>query len=129
VIIHFRQGRSLVHNVNYELSRWLVHIARRSVALTARRSVALIARRSLALIGRLSLAHTSPANDREVGAWAVPGSLRRLSFHHRVFRAVAHRLSFPRAAEELLIGRLAVSHYVHGLEQELGMQLLAQMQT
>lgn len=57
----------------------------------------------------------------------MPGSLARLNFHHlQVFRAVAHRLSYSRAAEELLISQPAVSRYVHALERELGSRLLGQ---
>lgn len=58
----------------------------------------------------------------------MPESLSHLNFHHlQVFRVVARRLSYSRAAEELLISQPAVSRHVHALEQELGSQLLGQV--
>ncbi len=59
---------------------------------------------------------------------SAPTTLSRLSFHHlQVFRAVARRLSYSRAAEEFVISQPAVSRHVHALERELGAQLLGQV--
>ncbi len=44
----------------------------------------------------------------------------------RIFLAVAHRLSYSRAAEDLFISQPAVSRHVASLEKELGVQLLGQ---
>lgn len=41
----------------------------------------------------------------------------------RAFEAVARRLSFRRAGEELLITQSAVSHHIRALEQDLGIRL------
>ncbi len=47
-------------------------------------------------------------------------------YHLSVFLAVAKRLSYSRAAEELYISQPAVSRHVHDLEKDLGAQLLGQ---
>ncbi len=47
-------------------------------------------------------------------------------YHLRVFLAVARRLSFSRAAEELFISQPAVSRHVHDLEKEIGASLFGQ---
>ena len=44
----------------------------------------------------------------------------------RIFLAVARRLSYSRAAEDLFISQPAVSRHVASLEKELGVQLLGQ---
>ncbi|MGI5835445.1 MAG: LysR substrate-binding domain-containing protein [Chloroflexota bacterium] len=44
----------------------------------------------------------------------------------KIFLAVARRLSYSRAAEDLLISQPAVSRHVAALEKELGVQLLGQ---
>ena len=49
------------------------------------------------------------------------------SYHLHVFLAVARRLSYSRAAEDLLISQPAVSRHVHALEKELGARLLGQV--
>src|SRR3972149_4082409 len=50
-----------------------------------------------------------------------------MNFHHlQVFRTVARRLSYSRAAEELYISQPAVSRHVHALEKDLGAKLLGQ---
>lgn len=49
------------------------------------------------------------------------------SYHMQVFIAVARRLSYSRAAEELFVSQPAVSRHVHSLEKELGAQLLGQV--
>ena len=46
--------------------------------------------------------------------------------HLRVFLAVARKLSFSRAAEELFISQPAVSRQVHDLEKEVGARLFGQ---
>ncbi|MCL4465002.1 MAG: LysR family transcriptional regulator [Chloroflexi bacterium] len=54
--------------------------------------------------------------------------LSHLNFHHlTVFRAVAKKLSYSRAAEELLISQPAVSRQVGALEREVGADLLGQV--
>ncbi|MHB1131547.1 MAG: LysR substrate-binding domain-containing protein [Chloroflexota bacterium] len=54
-------------------------------------------------------------------------TLSRLNFHHlMVFRVVAKKLSYSRAAEELLISQPAVSRHVGALEREMGAELLGQ---
>src|SRR3972149_3584049 len=51
-----------------------------------------------------------------------------MNFHHlQVFYAVARRLSYSRAAEELYISQPAVSRHVHALEKDLGAKLLGQI--
>ena|ERR1700677_2961350 len=45
------------------------------------------------------------------------------NFRIRVFRAVAHHLSFSRAAEELLLTQPAVTQQIKALEDELGVSL------
>ncbi len=45
------------------------------------------------------------------------------NFRLRVFRAVAHHLSFSRAAEKLLLTQPAVTQQVKALEDELGVSL------
>lgn len=58
----------------------------------------------------------------------MPELLSRLNFHHlHVFRVVARRLSYSRAAEDLLISQPAVSRHVHALEEEFGTPLLGQV--
>ncbi|MHB1131098.1 MAG: LysR substrate-binding domain-containing protein [Chloroflexota bacterium] len=53
--------------------------------------------------------------------------LSRLNIHHlMVFRAVAKKLSYSRAAEELLISQPAVSRHVDALEREVRAELLGQ---
>lgn len=47
-------------------------------------------------------------------------------YHLQVFRIVAKKLSYSRAAENLLISQPAVSRHVHALEREVGAQLLGQ---
>ncbi|HEX2986637.1 MAG TPA: LysR substrate-binding domain-containing protein [Chloroflexota bacterium] len=47
-------------------------------------------------------------------------------YHLRVFLAVARRLSFSRAAEELFISQPAVSRHVHDLEKEIDATLFGQ---
>lgn len=60
----------------------------------------------------------------------MPELLSRINFHHmQVFRVVAKRLSYSRAAEELMISQPAVSRHVHALEREVGAQLLDQAGT
>ena len=49
------------------------------------------------------------------------------SYHLQVFLAVAKRLSYSRAAEDLFISQPAVSRHVHSLEKELGAQILGQV--
>ena len=49
------------------------------------------------------------------------------SYHLQVFVAVAQRLSYSRAAEDLLISQPAVSRHVHALEKEVGSKLLGQV--
>ncbi len=49
------------------------------------------------------------------------------SYHLQVFLAVARKLSYSRAAEELFISQPAVSRHVHALEKELGGKLLGQV--
>jgi len=49
------------------------------------------------------------------------------SYHLQVFLAVARRLSYSRAAEELFISQPAVSRHVHALEKELAAPLLGQV--
>jgi LysR family glycine cleavage system transcriptional activator len=44
-----------------------------------------------------------------------------------VFEAVARHLSLTRAGEELFISREAVSRQIRGLEEYLGVKLLARM--
>jgi len=44
--------------------------------------------------------------------------------HLRYFKAVAERLSFSRAAEELRVAQPALSRQVKALEEELGARLL-----
>lgn len=57
----------------------------------------------------------------------MPELLSRLNLHHlRVFRSVARRLSYSRAAADLHISQPAVSRYVGALERELGAELLGQ---
>ncbi|MCL4553004.1 MAG: LysR family transcriptional regulator [Candidatus Marsarchaeota archaeon] len=48
-------------------------------------------------------------------------------YHLEVFHAVAKRLSYSRAAEELFISQPAVSRRVHALEKEVGAELLGQL--
>lgn len=49
------------------------------------------------------------------------------SYHLQVFLSVASKLSYSRAAEELLVSQPAVSRHVHSLEKEVGAQLLGQV--
>src|SRR5450759_4323479 len=59
---------------------------------------------------------SSPApHESQIPDW----SLHRL----KVFWAVAHNLSFTKAAEELAIAQPAVSHNIRALEDELGVEL------
>ncbi len=55
-------------------------------------------------------------------SWVISMNLYRL----RIFLAVARRLSYSRAAEDLFISQPAVSRHVAVLEKELGVQLLGQ---
>lgn len=48
-------------------------------------------------------------------------------YHLQVFLAVARRLSYSRAAEDLLVSQPAVSRHVHALERDLGGKLLGQV--
>lgn len=58
----------------------------------------------------------------------MPELLSRLNLHHlRVFRVVAKRLSYSRAAEGLTISQPAVSRHVQALEREVGAELLGQV--
>jgi DNA-binding transcriptional LysR family regulator len=57
----------------------------------------------------------------------MPDLLSPVNLHHlQVFRVVAKKLSYSRAAEDLIISQPAVSRHVHALEHELGAHLLGQ---
>lgn len=45
----------------------------------------------------------------------------------RAFEATARHLSFTRAAEELFVTPAAISHQIHGLEQDLGVRLFRRL--
>lgn len=63
-----------------------------------------------------------PISHEAYSDLSYPMNLYRL----RIFLAVARRLSYSRAAEDLFISQPAVSRHVDALEKELGTQLLGQ---